>query len=91
MSTTYHIACIQCKEYLWIGQNTSHNDAGWNLYTAEEQTMTDFHNFMRKHESHTIRSQEEAFEPVHDIRFINDHPDLDDYIDFSDGSKWGEL
>lgn len=89
MSTTFHLACIQCKEFLWIGQNTTQNEAGWYLYTAEEKTMKDFHDFMRKHESLTVYP--DATERVHDIRFINDQPDLDDYIDFSDGKKWGEL
>lgn len=91
MSTTYHIACIQCKEFLWIGQNTTHNEAGWGLYTGEEKTMKDFHDFMRKHESHSTYPSSDSYDPIHDIRFLNDQPDLDDYTNFSDGKKWSEL
>ncbi len=42
MSVTKYIVCLNCKEYLWIGQNST-------FYTDEPHTMRALQDFFNKH------------------------------------------
>lgn len=89
MSTTYHIGCMDCKEYLWIGQSTTRTDqpsvgqAGWYLYIGSDTTMRQFHEFMRKHISQRIEEWGD-WQPEHRLVFFDDQRDTDDWSDITD-------
>lgn len=99
MSTTYELACLDCKEVIWIGQNThqvtpSTGEAFWYLYTGEPATMRMFHEFMRRHQSHSLnKDYDYNGKQVHRLVFVDSQVDFDDYtVVEEDGtrSKWGE-
>ena len=51
MSTTYSIACRDCKTHLWIAQSSCGNG---HLYTGEPHTMKALESFLFAHMSHEL-------------------------------------
>ncbi len=55
MSVTYHIACIPCKKYLWIGQRNY-------IYTKEPECLESFGEFLYDHQDHELKFVDEHWE-----------------------------
>lgn len=51
MSDTLHLACVQCKKELWVGQ---YNSRQAYLYSTDED-RDKFDRFYREHRGHDIR------------------------------------
>lgn len=56
MSVSKHIACIDCKEHLWIGQTSE------SFYSGEPHTMEALRVFLFKHENHNLKFVSEFYD-----------------------------
>lgn len=59
MSLTYHLKCDQCRVYVWVGQATVQNPAGWYLYTGKDHVLK-LQMFLREHQGHPLRFVDES-------------------------------
>jgi hypothetical protein len=51
MSTTYSIACRDCKKHLWIAQGRK--DGSGHLYSGAE-AIGGLYKFLREHQGHSL-------------------------------------
>ena len=71
MSQCYHIACIDCRETLWIAQA---GIGGKSFYSGEARTMVLLKEFLFRHEGHHL-----VFRPdEHFDDFKNADPEWDE-------------
>jgi hypothetical protein len=54
MSRTCTLACIDCKEALWIGQAVRPGSPDWRLYGDEEQLLK-LQAFLNAHQEHWLQ------------------------------------
>lgn len=68
MSVSLHLGCLDCKEYIWIGQ------AGLGesyIYTKEPNIMNQLNDFLHKHMSDGLSGNSNS--PSHKLIFTTDH------------------
>jgi hypothetical protein len=57
MSDSYNIACINCGDYVWIGQSQN-SDPPFCFYSGEPDTMQKLKEFLWKHMGHVLMMNE---------------------------------
>lgn len=64
MSRTYSIACMDCKQSLWIGQASCESK---RIYSGNEAIMGELESFLYAHEGHNLKFVNDCEEPVVDF------------------------
>lgn len=83
MSVSYHIACLTCKEHLWIGQSSE------CFYSGEKHTMEALRVFLFKHVSHAPKEMSDKGE-YHELVFVPE-PFNSNWEHKSESEKWEEI
>lgn len=72
MSQTYDIACMQCREALWIAQS---GIGGMTLYSGEPKTMEHLREFLFRHSGHHLEFRDSQH--FDDFKQLWEEPDED--------------
>lgn len=63
MSRDMYIACLNCRESLWIGQTNI-------IYTGSAETMGDLNVFLVKHRTYLPREYSEPKSEYHELLYM---------------------
>lgn len=82
MSICYHIVCLKCKKYLWIGQSPQ------TFYSGEKNTMSALEDFLFTHVTYSPKRLEPN--KYHELVFMTE-PFNSAWEEQWEEEKWEEI